>query len=135
MGFAGAKNRKGDKGDQGLPGKPGRDGVDGQAATIRIGSVKTGLAAKVWNSGDAFDVILNFILPKGDKGDKGDRGLPGNPGMIIGDTGGAFFYTKFSCGKLANLDPDDFNVIDCCVLPRTQTRQLLDFGTLKDICL
>ena len=138
MAFAGAKNRKGDKGDQGLPGKNGKNG---EAATVEIGIVKTGDKAKVWNTGDKQNAILNFILPRGEKGEKGDRGNVGAPGFMIGEsTGGTLssllgFFTKFSCGKLINFDPEDYQMIDCCTLPNTLERQKIDLGELKDLCV
>lgn len=56
----------------------GEQGVDGQAATITIGSVKTGdtgTPATVTNSGDERDAILNFTLPRGERGESG-IGMP-----------------------------------------------------------
>ena len=52
-------------------------GDTGDAATIRVGSVSTGAAgsnASVTNSGDQYNAVFNFQIPRGDKGDKGDTG-------------------------------------------------------------
>lgn len=50
---------KGDKGDQGL------------SATVAVGSVSSGSAASVTDSGTQSAAVLNFVIPKGDKGDTG----------------------------------------------------------------
>ena len=132
---AGPKIRVGPKGDDGI------DGQDGLSASVQIGEVRSGAKAKVWNTGTEQDVILNFVLPKGDKGEKGEAGRNGSGGgHIIQEIGGTAsgsllsFFTKFSCGKLSNFDPDDFQSLDCCVLPNTVERQTIDLGELKDLC-
>ena len=51
--------------------------------TIDIGTVTTGAAgtqASVISSGTATNVLLNFVIPKGDKGDAGQNGLNGKDG-------------------------------------------------------
>ena len=66
--FSGAQGIKGDTGD---------------AATIQVGSVTSGAAGsqpQVTNGGTAQAVVLNFVIPKGDKGDKGDTGDKGDDG-------------------------------------------------------
>lgn len=68
---------KGDKGDK------GDTGDTGDAATIQVGSVTSGAAGsqpQVTNGGTAQAVVLNFVIPKGDKGDKGDTGDKGDDG-------------------------------------------------------
>ena len=67
----------------------------GQTVSIKIGSVTTGGAgsdAEVKNAGDNKNMILDFVIPKGDKGqdgaagakgekgDQGDKGADGAPG-------------------------------------------------------
>lgn len=68
---------KGDKGDR------GDKGETGAAATIQVGSAVAGAAGsqpQVSNGGTAQAVVLNFVIPKGDKGDKGDKGETGDDG-------------------------------------------------------
>jgi hypothetical protein len=55
----------------------------GQTVSIKIGSVTTGGAgsdAEVKNAGDDKNMILDFVIPKGDQGDKGADGAPGADG-------------------------------------------------------
>lgn len=55
----------------------------GQTVSIKIGSVTTGGAgsdASVKNAGDNKNMILDFVIPKGDQGDKGEDGAPGADG-------------------------------------------------------
>lgn len=55
----------------------------GQTVSIKIGSVTTGGAgsdAEVKNTGDNKNMILDFVIPKGDQGDKGEDGAPGADG-------------------------------------------------------
>ena len=54
--------------------------ADGEPTPIAIGTVTSGEIPMVSNSGTDTDVILNFVLPKGEKGDKGDQGLQGPQG-------------------------------------------------------
>ena len=63
--------------------------ADGKPTPIAIGTVTSGEVPMVSNSGTDTDVILNFVLPKGDKGDKGDQGLQGPQGPV-----GAPFQVK-----------------------------------------
>ena len=94
-GLKGAKGDKGDKGDtgaigeqgpQGLKGEAGAKGETGTAATITIGSVSAGTAAKVTNSGTASAAVFDFVLPRGEQGERGLQGLQGVPGEK-GETG------------------------------------------------
>ena len=83
-GDTGAKGDTGERGPQGLQGPKGNDGAVGTAATIRVGTVSTGSAgsaASVTNSGTSSEVILNFVIPKGDKGDQGQQGEQGLQGI------------------------------------------------------
>ena len=79
-------------------GGTGPQGPAGQAATIQIGSVTSGDAPAVTNSGTETDAVLDFVLqqgpvgpqgPKGDKGETGDIGPQGpeGPQGPKGDTG------------------------------------------------
>lgn len=70
-------------------GSAGPQGPAGQAATIQIGSVTSGDAPAVTNSGTETNAVLDFVLqqgpagpqgPKGDKGDIGPQGPQGDPG-------------------------------------------------------
>ena len=73
-------------------GSAGPQGPAGQAATIQIGSVTSGDAPAVTNSGTETDAVLDFVLqqgpagPQGPKGDKGDAGEQG-PAGAKGDPG------------------------------------------------
>lgn len=60
---------------------------------INIGTVTEGETAMVSNSGTDTDVVLNFVLPKGDKGDTGSQGPQGDPGPK-GDPGEPFQIRK-----------------------------------------
>ena len=67
-------------------GGTGPQGPAGQAATIQIGSVTSGDAPAVTNSGTETEAVLDFVLqqgpagPQGPKGDKGDAGEIGPQG-------------------------------------------------------
>lgn len=63
--------------------------ADGEPTPIAIGTVTSGEVPMVSNSGTDTDVVLNFVLPKGDKGDKGDQGIEGPQGPV-----GAPFQVK-----------------------------------------
>lgn len=73
-------------------GSAGPQGPAGQAATIQIGSVTSGDAPAVTNSGTETDAVLDFVLqqgpagPQGPKGDPGPQGTEGPQGPK-GDTG------------------------------------------------
>lgn len=73
-------------------GSAGPQGPAGQAATIQIGSVTSGDAPAVTNSGTETDAVLDFVLqqgPAGPQGPQGDPGLQGpeGPQGPKGDTG------------------------------------------------
>lgn len=70
-------------------GGTGPQGPAGKAATIQIGSVTSGAAPAVTNSGTETDAVLDFVLqqgpqglqgPKGDKGEAGEQGPAGAKG-------------------------------------------------------
>ena len=87
QGEKGEPGEKGETGPQGEPGIQGERGQPGQAATVAIGSVTSGTAPSVNNSGTANAAILDFVLVKGDKGEKGEKGETGAQGAT-GATGG-----------------------------------------------
>lgn len=85
QGIPGPRGPKGDTGEKGEPGKDGKDGVDGQqgpkgdtALSVTVGTVSEGTTASVTNSGTNKDLVLNFVIPKGEKGDTGPKGADGN---------------------------------------------------------
>ena len=72
-------------------------GGSGSTVAVSVGTTTTGepgTNAAVNNSGDATNVVLNFVIPRGEKGAKGDpgergaQGAPGEPGAK-GDAGPA----------------------------------------------
>ena len=70
----GEKGEQGEKGAQGDIGKTGAQGEAGAAATVQVGTVKTGAAGSqviVTNSGTTSAAILDFTIPRGDKGEAG----------------------------------------------------------------
>lgn len=94
-GDPGDKGEKGDKGDIGPMGPRGREGEPAEQTTIEIGNVVSGQTASVTNSGDTINMILDFVIPKGEvgatgpqgpegiQGAKGDTGEKGDPGDIL----------------------------------------------------
>lgn len=61
-------------------GGTGPQGPAGQAATIQIGSVTSGDAPAVTNSGTGTDAVLDFVLQQGPAGPQGPKGDPGTQG-------------------------------------------------------
>lgn len=61
-------------------GGAGPQGPAGQAATIQIGSVSSGDAPAVTNSGNETAAVLDFILQQGPAGPQGPKGDPGIQG-------------------------------------------------------
>ena len=56
---------------------PGPEGEQGEAATIRVGTTTTSASggnAVVSNSGNQYDAIFDFTIPRGPKGEKGSKG-------------------------------------------------------------
>ena len=88
QGEVGPKGDTGATGATGPKGAPGEKGADGAAATITVGTVSSGAAASVTNSGTTSAAVFDFVLPKGDKGEKGDTGATGPQGET-GATGPA----------------------------------------------
>lgn len=44
-------------------------------------------------------------------------------------------FTTYNCGTLEQLENGaNENRVDACELPATKTRQVMDFGTLDDLC-
>lgn len=83
QGPQGEQGPKGDKGDtggigpQGPQGATGPQGADGKAATITVGTVKTGepgTSVSITNSGTTSAAVLNFTIPKGEKGNTPVKG-------------------------------------------------------------
>ena len=60
------------------------DGVGENALSFRIGSVRSGDTPSVSNSGTGGNVVLDFVLPKGEKGEPGDSNLAGIGGFFEG---------------------------------------------------
>ena len=61
-------------------GSAGPQGPAGQAATIQIGSVTSGDAPAVTNSGTETEAVLDFVLQRGPAGPQGPQGDPGPQG-------------------------------------------------------
>lgn len=61
-------------------GAAGPQGPAGQAATIQIGSVTSGDAPAVTNSGSETAAVLDFVLQQGPAGPQGPKGDPGTQG-------------------------------------------------------
>ena len=54
-----------------------------ETAQITIGTVSTGepdAGVSITNTGDGYNAVLNFIIPRGEKGDTGEQGPQGIPG-------------------------------------------------------
>jgi len=65
---------KGDKGEAGPIGPQGLTGPQGTAATIRVGSVTSGVTPSVTNVGTENNAIFDFVLAKGETGETGPQG-------------------------------------------------------------
>ena len=61
-------------------GSVGPQGPAGQAATIQVGSVTSGAAPAVTNSGTETEAVLDFVLQQGPAGPQGPQGPKGDPG-------------------------------------------------------
>lgn len=59
-------------------------GDNGSTFSFRVGSVRSGDKAEVSNSGTGSNVVLDFVLPKGEKGEKGDGGASGIGALFEG---------------------------------------------------
>lgn len=89
----GLPGERGATGETGAPGLTGPQGPRGEAAyTFEIGSVISGDTASVRNTGSDGNVVLDFVVPKGEVGPRGATGPAGATGPIgpegpIGPTG------------------------------------------------
>ena len=79
----GPKGDAGPPGKQGPQGEPGADGVAGSAATIQIGTVTSGSAPSVTNSGTENAAVFDFVLVPGPQGPAGN----GLPDVTVADNG------------------------------------------------
>lgn len=86
QGKQGPQGKKGEKGEKGDPGEKGEKGDRGPAVAVNIGNVEHGDKARVWDSGTTEKVVLNFVLPRGEKGEQGEPGKKGEKGER-GDAG------------------------------------------------
>ncbi len=71
-----------------LKGEPGENGEDGISPTISIGTVATGAPgteASVTNSGTDTAIILDFVIPRGNKGESGSGGGSGTSTQLTYD--------------------------------------------------
>ena len=112
-GPTGPRGPKGDTGEKGEPGKEGKDGADGQqgpkgdtAVSVTIGTVSEGTTASVTNSGTNKDLVLNFVIPKGEKGEKGDTGPKGADGSTILPIASATTLGGIKVGENLNITED-----------------------------
>ena len=69
-------------------GGAGPQGPAGQAATIQIGSVTSGDAPAVTNSGTETAAVLDFVLQQGPEGPQGPAG-PSKQGVAVPDVSGS----------------------------------------------
>ena len=82
-GLTGEQGPKGDTGATGAQGIQGPQGPKGDTAlTVAVGNVTSGETASVVNAGTATDIVLDFVIPKGDKGDTGAQGPVGPEGPV-----------------------------------------------------
>ena len=75
-------------------GSVGPQGPAGKAATIQIGSVTSGAAPAVTNSGTETDAVLDFVLQQGPQGEQGPQGIqgpagPSKQGVAVPDVSGS----------------------------------------------
>lgn len=60
------------------------DGKDGKSTTVTVGSTSTGApgsSARVFASGDSENLVLDFLIPRGQQGLQGEPGPRGYPGI------------------------------------------------------
>ena len=55
----------------------GQSSANGQVLSFQVGSVRSGEVAQVSNSGTGNEVVLDFVLPRGEKGEDSDSGIIG----------------------------------------------------------
>lgn len=102
-------NIQGPKGDTGVTGPQGEKGDPGEAATIQIGTVTSGDAPSVTNSGTLQNAIFDFVLQQGPQGPQGIQGQQGPTGPQgsqgeqgrQGETGPYFTPSVDSSGDLS----------------------------------
>jgi hypothetical protein len=75
-------------------------GEKGDAATIEIGSVRTGDVPSVKNSGTSSAAVFDFVLPKGETGEAGPQGPKGETGAQ-GPAGAVFTPSVDSSGNIS----------------------------------
>jgi hypothetical protein len=90
QGPTGSSGATGPPGPQGVQGIQGPKGDKGDAATsLTVGSTTTGSPgsnASVTNSGNQFDAVFNFTIPRGDKGVIKSATPPSDTGVLWADT-------------------------------------------------
>lgn len=75
--------------EQGIADNTGKDGI---SPTITIGEVTEGDSPSVTNSGTESAIVLDFVLPKGEKGETGAAGTDGKSVQsieLVKDSSGA----------------------------------------------
>ncbi|KRM52332.1 collagen-like protein [Ligilactobacillus araffinosus] len=85
QGEIGPQGPQGPKGDTGEQGPQGERGPAGGASSITVGTTTTldaGEQAKVTNSGNDVDAVLDFAIPQGIQGPKGDKGDTGTNATV-----------------------------------------------------
>jgi len=83
-------------------------GTAGQASMVTVGTTTTGNAgteASVVNRGTETDLVLDFVIPRGEKGEQGERGDTGATGAT-GAAGAAGKDGSFIIAISLSLDAD-----------------------------
>lgn len=86
---------------QGPAGAKGENGADGKAATVKVGTVTTGVPgseASVNNSGTQSDAVLDFTIPRGADGAPGSDGEDGGYYTPAVDGSGQLTWTASKSG-------------------------------------
>lgn len=79
----GIPGERGATGETGAPGLTGPQGPRGEAAyTFNVGTVVSGDVPSVTNSGSDGNVVLDFVVPRGEVGPRGERGPQGEIGPV-----------------------------------------------------
>ena len=107
------------------------DGVGENALSFRIGSVRSGDTPSVSNSGTGGKVVLDFVLPKGEKGEKGDQG----DGNLAG-IGGFFEGLSVELAILKEMLPFNSMQIgkELCVASNPNVELVETYGTGNTAC-
>jgi len=109
QGVQGEKGEKGETGAQGIQGPPGPAGTGSSAITnFRVGQVVTaapGQSASVVMTQSANEMVLNFVIPRGERG---EVGAPGSDGSSGGGGSGERGTMYSKSGSNANLRPSLF---------------------------